>query len=74
MMRVARREVSGTPGTVCWRFSEVPGKDNHRANEGRVEGEGDHAAFREIKTRAGKECEIVGWTGEAWPGFIKGSS
>lgn len=38
MMRVARREVSLTPGTVRWRFSEVPGKD--RANEGMALGKG----------------------------------
>lgn len=37
-----------------------------------MEGEGDHAAFREIKTRAGKECEIVDWTDESLAWFYQG--
>lgn len=60
-----------------WRFPEVPGKDNRPANEGMALGKGrrggdDHAAFQEIKTRAGKECEVVGWTDESLSGFYKG--
>lgn len=60
-----------------WRFPEVPGKDNRPANEGMALGKGgrgggDHAAVQEIKTRAGKECEVVGWTDESLSGFYKG--